>query len=348
MNYFIGIDLHRKYSQVCALRADGREEIQKKLYHDDVEALKRFFGHFAEDTPVTMEPTTEWMWMGDLLEGMGMEVHLAHSVKVRLIAESRLKTDKIDCRVLAQLLRTGFLPEAYLAPPSVRDRRMLLRHREGMVRHRTAHKNRVHGLLARYNVHLEASDIFGKAGMDMLKTLELPRHARRVLDDLLDCIEYYNGEIKRTEAYLRETLEPDRRIPWLTSLPGVGKLTAYYLVAEIGDITRFLSPKKLVSYAGLCPTTRSSGGKTYHGPPRGGRRLLKWVLVEAAHTAARRDSYFGSFFRRLKRKKGKQTAYVATARKMAQVIWHMLTEGRPYRPKTQQSQAGSSWAMAVR
>ena len=110
---------------------------------------------------------------------------------------------------------------------------------------------------------------------------------------------------------------------------------------------RFLSAKKLVSYSGLCPTTRASGGKVRHGPPRGGRKLIRWALIEAAHTAVRKDPYFAAVFHRLAHKKCKQVAYVAVARKMAQIIWHLLSEKRMYEPRKKQSQVGSSRAMAA-
>jgi transposase len=347
MRYFIGVDLHRKFSQVCVLDEEGTQMAQQRLYHEDEQPMVDFFGAFETGTAVAVEATRGWMWISDLLEGLGLEVHLAHCLGVRLIAESRLKTDKVDAWALAQLLRTGFLPESYLAPTRVRDQRMLLRHRQAMVRTRTSIKNRVHGLLARYNIHIGASDIFGRAGMGMLRALELPSHARRILDDQLEYIEYANKQIKSLEDYLRKTIAPDPRVGWLRSLPGVGKITAYYLIAEIGEIERFRSAGKLVSYCGLCPTNRGSAGKMRHGRPRGGRRLLRWALIEAAHTAVRRDSYFGSVFGALQRRKGKQIAYVAAARKMAQIIWHMLVEQRAYRPRKKYSQVGSTGPMAA-
>jgi len=321
--------------------------MQNRLYHEDEQDVVDFFADFPKDTPVSMEATIGWPWITDFLEAMEFDVHLAHPLKLRLIAEARLKTDKVDARVLAHLLRTGFLPESYLAPSHVRDQRNLLRHRESMKKIRKAVKNKVHALLARHNIHPKESDIFGKAGMKMLRNLELDPHSRRILDDLLDHIEYSNREINKLKHYLRETLAPDPRVKWLRTLPGIDYLSAYYIIAEIGDISRFSAPKKLVSYIGLCPTTKSSGGKTWHGPPEGGRKLLKWVLVEAAHTAVRRDSYFAQIFHRIKRKKCKQSAYVVVAHKMAKIIWHMLTEERPYKAKKKQTQVGSRLNVAV-
>jgi transposase len=348
MHHYIGMDMHRQFSQVCVLDAEGQTVRERRLYHEDVQEMTEFFAALAPGTPVAVEATYGWMWMADLLQGCGLQVHLAHPAGVRLIAESRLKTDKIDARILAQLLRTGFLPEAYLAPPPVRDLRMLLRHRQAMVKGRTSVKNAVHAVLARHNIHLPMSDVFGVAGTEMLAQMALPAPARRVLDDLLERIEFLNGQLRRLESHLHRALKPDVRIHWLTSLPGIGKLTAYYLLAEIGEIGRFCSAAKLASYAGLCPSTRASAGKVRHGPTGpAGRGLLKWALVEAAHIAVRRDPYFASVFQALQRRKGKQKAYVATARKMAVIVWQLLSEHRPYEHKRKQTQAGSRCDVAA-
>ena len=168
------------------------------------------------------------------------------------------------------------------------------------------------------------------------------------MDDLLADIEFFNAQIRRVEKRLYRLLGPDPRVSWLMTMPGVGKLTTHFVLAEIGTIERFLSSSKLVSYCGLCPSTRISASVVRHGSTKGsGRALLKWSLVEAAHTAAPRDSYFAQFFHRVSRRRGKGKAYVAVARKMATIIWQMLQEKRPYIAKVKTSQVGSSPAMKV-
>jgi transposase len=349
VDHFLGLDLHRKYSQVCVLDEKGKELLQERLFHEDERQVMEFFAQFPPETQVAMEACGGWMWISDMLEAMGLDVHLAHPAGVKLIAQSRLKTDRVDARVLAQLLRTRFLPEAYLAPSHLRDKRMLLRHREALVKWRTMAKNKVHAILRRYNIHLEASDIFGRAGTQMLRELDLPEPARPILDRLLDSVKFFDEKQRQAEGQLRAMLEPDPRVGWLTSMTGIGRLTAYYLIAEIGQIERFSSPAKLVSYAGLCPITRQSGAKVWHGRTGpGGRRLIKWVMVEAAHTARRRDVYFAQVFRRIARNKCKQKAYVAVARKMIWIIWHMLTEQRPYEHRRKITQVGSAETLAAR
>jgi transposase len=351
MRYFIGIDVHRHFIQVSVVDATGKEIFNGRLDLHDVSEIRAFLAAFPpEQTEVVMEATFGWMWLTDLLQGMGYPVHLAHSRSVRLIAESRLHTDKVNARDLANLLRTNWLPEAYLAPPAVRDLRMLLRHREALVKARTMEKNRVHALLVRYNLHVEATDIFGAKGMAALRALVLPEPAPGILRDILFHVRFLNGQIRRAERGLDRRLAPDERVEWLSTLPGVGRLTAYFLVAEIGTIERFVSPEKLASYCGLCPSTHQSAAHVHHGSTAGsGRRLLKWSLVEASHTAVRRDSYFAKSFHQVSKKRGKGTgngrAYVAVARKMAMIIWHLLKEQRPYEVRLSPSQVGSAVAM---
>jgi transposase len=349
MSEYIGVDIHGKFSQVCTMAEGGQVTGQIRLDHADPQQIRDVFGLFPAGTQVAMEATCGWMWLADMLEELGHQVRLAHPSGTALIAQSRLKSDKVDAEALAQLLRTGFLPEAYLAPSEVRDRRLLLRHRQAMVSIRTGLKNRVHALLMRYNIRIEQSDIFGAGGMRMLRQLQLPEAGRRVLDGELDCIELFTEKIKQHEAHLRRTLKADEQVGWLMSLPGVGWLTAQFLVSEIGEIERFPSAKKLASYCGLCPSTRGSAGKVWHGRTGpGGRSLLKWVLVEAAHTAARRDSYFGKICGRIERRRGKQQAYVAVARKMAEMIWRLLTERRPYEAMRANFRVGSAVAVVDR
>ncbi len=346
MGQFIGLDIHRKFIQVCVMDQMGLVSEELRLELQEPELVREFFRGFdPQATEAVMEATIGWMWLADLIEGLGIEVHLAHMQGVRLIAESRCKTDRIDARTLANLLRTDYLPEAYLAPPSVREDRMVLRHRQGLVAWRTAAKNRVHALLARYNVHLPQSDIFAGKALVALRALELPQEAARIRDEELQVIEFLSERIRTAERRLYGRLAGDPRGDWLKSIPGIGRLSAHYVLAEIGTIERFLSPARLASYCGLCSSTSQSADRVRQGRIWGGRSLLKWTLVEAAHTAVRRDSYFAGIFHRLAMTRGKGRAYVAVARKMACIIWQMLKEGRDYIPKRKITQVGSTVAV---
>ena len=338
MTQYIGIDVHGKYSQVCIMDGEGTVLTNERWEHAEVSRLRERLAQFPTATQAVLEATGGWMWLAEELEAAGLQVHLAHAAKVRLIAEARLKTDKVDAWVLAQLLRTGFLPEAYLAPREVRDQRALLQHRQALVKMRTAVKNRIHALLRRFNLRLPFSDIFGVKGRQHLCGLALPRPYGKLLQDWLKLLEQLEGRIRGAERRIRRQLSDDARARMLMSLPGVGFLTAHLILAEVGPIERFASAKKLASYAGLCPSTRQSGAKTFHGRiGPAGRKYLKWALVESAHTAARRDPYCARLYQRHSRSKGSGKAMVIVAHFLARMVWKVLKQGQPYEPQMSQA-----------
>lgn len=338
MTQYMGIDVHGKYSQVCILDEGGTVLTTERWEHDEVGRLRERVASCPPDAQAVLEATGGWMWLAEELEAAGLEVHLAHAAKVRLIAEARLKTDKVDAWVLAQLLRTGFLPEAYLAPREVRDQRALLGHRQALVKMRTAIKNRIHALLRRFNLRVPASDIFGRKGRGHLESLRLPTPYDLLLANWLELLEHLTQLIARRERHIRRQLSQDPRAALLMSLPGVGVLTAHLILAEVGPIERFASAKKLASYAGLCPSTRQSGAKTFHGRiGPAGRKYLKWALVESAHTAVRRDPYCARLYQRHCRSKGPGKATVIVAHFLARMVWKVLKEGQPYRPQMSQA-----------
>jgi len=330
---FVGIDLHKRVSQVTAMGETG-ELASWRLQNEDLPRWEKVFKPLARNAQVALEATGNWMWLADLLQEMGAEVHLAHPSKVRIIAESRNKNDRVDSEALLMLLKAGLLPEAYLASVEVRQKRQLLRLRQGLVHMRTEVKNRLHALLAQHNIHPKVTDLFGKGGRAFLERVGLPpvsNTCRRVWLEILDAL---SVQIKRVEDFLYKNLEDEPQAKLLQTMPGVGKLTAYLLLAEIGPIERFSRPDKLVSYAGLCPSTRASADKVYYGRTGpAGREYIKWALVEVAQTAARCDSFFASFYTRMRHRKGNGKAIVAVARKMLEIIWRMMRENRPYIPR---------------
>ena len=332
METFVGVDIHKRFSQVHVQSQGGNPLAQARLDHDDPEGIRAFFASLEGDVHVAVEATMGWMWLADELQALGCEVHLTHQKKARAISESRLKTDKVDAETLCHLLRTGFLPEAYLAPPEVRDQRMRLRYRMALVHMRIRVKNAVHAILVRYNIRLPYSDIFGKKGRHVLAGLVLPSPAGACMKGWLELLEFLDLQVHRAEKLLYEGLAPGDQVQLLTSIPGVGKLTAHLILAEIGSVENFTRPRKLASYAGLAPSVQQSAERFRTGHTGGGRTYLKWALVEAAHKAAYKDPALARFYQRKKRQKGSAKAMVAVARKLSKIIWHVLTEKRPYRP----------------
>ena len=346
---YVGIDLHKRVSQVAVLDKRTGEVRQKRVANQEQAEWEELFGSLGEEVEVALEATGNWMWLADSLQERGYQVHLAHPGRVRVIAESRNKNDKVDAEALLRLLEHGWLPEAYLAPASVRAQRDVLRLRQGLVRMRTEVKNRLHALLGRHNLCSPVSDLFGKRGRKYLEEVELPAMSATCRATWLAVLDALDKHIDRVEKALLKDLQADPRAALVESLPGVGKLTAQLLLAEIGPVERFARPERLVSYAGLCPSTRASGDKQYHGSTGpAGRAYLKWALVESAHVAARHDPYFARQYARLAKHKGAGKAAVAVARKMAEILWHMLREGRPYRaaPAKNRTRVGSSATVA--
>ena len=275
-----------------------------------------------------MEATYGWEWLAELLEDAGFDVHLAHPLRTRAIAAARVKTDAVDARTLAHLLRTGLLPEAYIAPPALRDLRDLLRHRATLVHLRTSIKNRVHALLARQGILPEHSDLFGTAGREYLTALELPDGPRRRLDSLLALIGDFDREITDTTSEIDQRAKADERVKLLCQIRGIGRYTAMLIIAEVGEVKRFPTAKHLCQWAGLTPTVRSSDGKARLGHiSRQGSTILRWALCEAAQHTPTGGGPLRAQYERIAKRRGSKIARVAIARQILTLCYYGLRDG---------------------
>src|SRR5947207_71323 len=274
-------------------------------------------------TPVAFEAAFGWGWLAELLEDYGFEAHLGHPLRCKAIASARLKNDKVDAATLAQLLRADLLPEAWIAPPAVRQLRALLRHRTGLVRLRTQLQNRIHAVVADFGYDRPGSYLSGP-GRGWLAGLELPAISRELVTDYLAVIDGLAPLTDRIDGELRQHAKADPRVKTLTTLPGVGQFTALVMLAEIGDITRFPSARKLASWAGLTPTVRGSDLHVRHGHiSKQGSAWLRWVLNQAAQTA-RRSPEFSATYAAIAKRRGKKIATIAISRKLLTRSWHLL------------------------
>jgi transposase len=262
------------------------------------------------------------------LEEAGYELHLAHPLRTKAIAAARVKTDAVDARTLAQLLRADLLPEAYVAPRELRDLRDLLRQRVVITQMRTALKNRVHALLARHRVRREHSDLFGAGGLTFLAELRLRAEPRARLELLLRLIADFEREIDALAAEIDRLARHDPRAQVLTQLRGIGRYIAMLVIAEVGEVERFPSARHLRAWAGLTPTVRSSDGKARLGHiSRLGSSALRWALVEAAQHATRGGGPLRETFERIAKRRGRQVAKVAIARKLLTLRYYGLRDG---------------------
>jgi len=248
-----------------------------------------------------------------------------HPLRCKAIASARLKNDKVDAAILAQLLRADLLPEAWLAPPRVRQLRALLRHRASLVRLGTQLRNRIHAVAADHGYDRSASYWTGP-GRGWLAELDLPAASREIVGDCLAVIDGLAPVIDRIDGELHAHARADPRVKVLRTLPGVGEFTALVMLAEIGDITRFGSARKLASWAGLTPTVRGSDLKVRHGHiSKQGSAWLRWVMNQAAQTA-KRSPEFAASYAAIAKRRGKKIATIAVARKLLTRAWHLLNE----------------------
>jgi transposase len=324
MSVYVGIDVHRKRSQVAVINQDG-EVLANRNVPNGVKPILSVIGDLPPGTSAAFEAAFGWGWLVELLEGYGFDPHLVHPLQCKAIASARLKNDKVDAAILAQLLRADLLPEAWIAPPAVRQLRALLRHRAQLVRLRTLLRNRIHAVLADHG-HGRPAGCWSGPGRAWLAALELPAVSREVIDDDLALTDALQQPIGRLDREVRQRARSDPRVQVLTRLPGVGEFTALVLLAEIGDISRFGSARKLAAWAGLTPTVRGSDRTVRHGHiSKQGPAWARWVLCQAAQTAKRHPD-FAPGYQAIAKRRGSKIATTAIARKLLTRAYHLLTD----------------------
>lgn len=328
---WVGLDLHKRYITACALDDGGTIVAQHRRLPTDVAALVTWLSGLGSAVTVAMEATLYWAWLHDALSAAGIVAVAAHPYQVKLIWQARAKTDPIDARKLADLLRTQLLPQVWVPSPAIRARRKLLRGRAYLVRMRTSVKNRIHGHLTAENCRTAVSDLYGKAGRAWLATVALSPMGRIQVDLLLELVDLLDVRVKRLDQRVQRLVRADPHAQVLQTWPGIGPFGAALLLAEIGDIGRFATSHALAAYAGLTPSTQSSGDKTTHGGVgRAGSPWLKWILIEIVQSLKLAPGPVGAQYQKLLRSKGKAKATVAAARKLSCYLYWCLKEDWSY------------------
>ena len=332
-DYHIGVDYHKSYSHLVVQDGGGRT-LRSGRVKNDRHSISAFLDHYKDNSHAVVEATRNWMVMYDWLDAICDDVVLAHPLKVKAIADAKIKTDKIDATVLAHLLRADLVPEAWAPSERARELRVALRERMFYVRLRTMVKNRIVTVFDRYpeqTVQLKKlTDLFGKAGREQLVGLPVSPIDRIQIDRGVAFVDDINARIKQSEATIRAMTKQNASVKLLKTIPGVGEFFARLIDAEIDDIGRFRSAKKLAAYAGLVPSTYSSGGKTYHGHIiKQGNKWLRWAFVEAVAPAIATDPQLREQYERLK-SRGPNKAKVAVARKLLTIAFQLLRDRRPY------------------
>jgi transposase len=259
-------------------------------------------------------------------------VVLSNPLQTKAIASARIKNDKVDSKILADLLRTNLLPTAYIQPRQIRDLKELVRQRVSYVEWRTRVKNKIHSVLFKNNLKHDFTNLYGKAGMEWLRKLELRDIYRQELDRYLTTLDLLDRQIEQISELIMATAKTDYDCKLLMTVPGISYFTALVVKSEIGDISRFASAGKLCAYAGLIPSTYASAEKIRHGRiTKRGSKWLRRALIDAVTSGSKHPSRLCYFYRKLKKNKGTGKAKVATARKLATIIFAMLTDKQPFR-----------------
>jgi len=334
---YIGVDYHKKYSYIVVKNEDGRVG-GRGTVNNTKEEVQRFLEPYRPGMAV-VEATRNWGLIYDWLDEVLDDVTLAHPLKVKAIAEAKIKTDKISADILANLLRADLLPRAYAPSKQTRELKNILRQRMFFVRVQTMMKNRLHDILDRHPEVLsqapEASDLFGAAGMQWLSQTALSGEDNKLLTSELGFLKFLKEEISQSNGTVKKLAKEDRRARLLQSIPGIGPFFSVLILYEIDDISRFRDEKKLCAYAGLVPSTHASGGKVFHGRiTKTGSKWLRWAAIEAAQTAVRSDSEFHAYYQRIRIRKGTNAAKVATARRLLTIVYRLLRQGRFYEGRT--------------
>jgi transposase len=335
----VGLDLSRSRVDVAVLDVSG-ERVLTTTASPDEGGLRSLVERVAADRQLPVRAAIESMtgarFVRDTLADAGWEVLVADAQRVKGLAPLACKTDRIDAWVLAELSRRDMVPAIWLPPMGVRQDRERARFRLHLVKHRSMLKHRIHSTLMTFGVPAKTSDLFGIAGRDCLARLELPQPWAGDVAASLRLIDILDGEIDACERELRRLGADHRYVPRLMSAPGIAWVLGYTIAAEIGDITRFPTPAKLVGYTGLCPRVYQSGGKDRRGPlSKAGPTYLRWALVEAATHACAHPAFQARYQRtktRLGKQRGPRVARVEVARDLGHAIWHMLTTDQDFAP----------------
>jgi transposase len=322
----VGVDLHQRFCYMTALDSRGRQ-LNAQTVVNETAALRAYFRQFRKPVRVAVEACGFWPGFRQAV-GEQVELRLVHSQRVKAIAAAKLKNDRIDSATLAHLLRCDLLPEAWMADERTRELRQQVRMRATLVRQRTRLKNQVHAILHQYGLRHGYTDLFGRAGRAWLKQISLPSVAQQAMAIYVELIDGFTAQIVQQDKAVDEYTRSEPRARWLMTIPGIGAYSAMLLLAEIGDIQRFADKRALTNYAGLVPWIRESAEKRRSGGiTRVGSPWLRWIMVEAAQRAVRSSPAVGRYFDRLRRRKHRNVAVVAVARKLLVAVWAMLQHG---------------------
>lgn len=334
--HYIGSDLHKKTITMHVVNQARQKMASRQFSCSDSKGMLEWLMQFRP-FQLVVEATASYEWFMQLVEPLADRVILANPSKLRVIAESTRKSDKLDARVLAEFLAMDMIPQAHRPTPRQREHRTLVRHRRYLRKRSTSVKNRIRRIMCNYNA--DFPDLFAKR--TRIKNKHLPKCLsaadRHALQSLWQEYDFHEQQCEQVEEEIRKLaaeapIAEAQARKLLYTIPGVGEVTVEAFLSEVGDVRRFGSQKKVAAYAGLSPGQRESAGKVKElGITHCGSRVLRWALNQAAWQLVRRDIHWRSIFERLVKRRGKKKAIVAVSRRLLCVMVAMVSKGTPYR-----------------
>jgi transposase len=332
MIHFVGLDVHRNMIRACIRDASGQivSECNFDATRPAIEAFAK--ARLRPCDQLALEATFNTWAIARILRPYVDRLLVSNPIQTKAIAQAKIKTDKVDARVLSQLLRCDYLPEVWMPDEQTQRLRTLTGRRATLVSERTRIKNRIHSVLAQALIPLEPKDLFSDKGLAWLDRLDLGASERALVHSDRLLLTVVESELADLEKQLAGYAWEDQRTKLLMTLPGVNFAVAQTVIAALGDIARFRDGHHAASYLGLVPSTHQSADHCYHGPiTRRGNGHARWMMIQAAQHVAAHPGPLGVFMRRLLKKKNRNVAVVAAARKLVVVAWHMLSANEPYR-----------------
>lgn len=326
---FIGIDYHKRFSVVTLGDQTGKVISQEKLINDE-KLLRKFFSQF-QGAKCAIESCRAFEWFVDLLRNLGLQVFVCHPKQVKLIAETAFKTDKRDSKVLMQLLAKDFLPLAYFATAEERALREQLRWRVSLVKNSTRIKLRIHALLDKEHKGWIKKDLFTSKGRKYIREVELSEPRRALVDKSMRYLEFIEEQLDVEEKWIKKQAKARDDARMLTSAPGIGSLSALVLIAELGDINRFRRAEQVPAYLGLVPKENSSADVRRIGRiSKEGSNLVRWLLIQDAWRAIETDWHLRKKYDQIAKRRGRNVAVVAVARRLSEIAYCILRDKKPY------------------
>jgi transposase len=321
----VGMDLHRRRSVLVRMTEAG-EVLETVRISNDPEYLRQVMQRAGEHPEVVLEACYGWYWAVDTLAELGASVHLAHPLGVKGFAYRRVKNDARDAADLADLLRMGRLPEAWIAPPATRKLRELVRHRAKLVGLRSSLKCQVHAVVAGAGIPVLMTDLFGGRGRDLLAGVRLAPAMRAKVNSCLRLIDALDFEIETFAALVGHRLRGDPGYAAVQTIPGIGPTLGAVFVAEIGPVHRFGGPTQLTSWAGLTPRHRESDTTVHRGRiTKQGSRLVRWAAIEAVQRVGA-QTRIGIYRDRIAQRRGRNQGKVAAARELLECVFYALRD----------------------